>query len=354
MVKRPNLLLRRAQFLVCYWERTRLVFENYGTGIRISADPLTCQILHFFDRWRSVDALAARLVQFTPSSVRAAVAALERHSFLVRSDRPVDAKAAALATWTSWNPAAGFFHFSTKDVAYVNQAAVSRFLQRQAKRWPMPRPIKRYRGARQTQLPPIKADGEFSQVLLARRTWRRFSRRRLSFPDLSTLLGLTWGVQGWLDAPGGRTPLKTSPSGGARHSIEVYVLALRVEGLPRGLYHYAADRHRLELVRPGASARQVLKYLPTQPWFGSAAALMLMTAVFPRVQWKYQFPRAYRVVLTEAGHLCQTFCLAATWLGLAPFCSLALADSRVERDLGVDGVTESVLYTAGVGTRPLP
>ena len=77
-----------------------------------------------------------------------------------------------------------------------------------------------------------------------------------------------------------------------------------------------------------------------------------MTAVFPRVLWRYDYPRAYRAVLIEAGHLCQTFLLTATWLGLAPFCSMALADSRIERDLGVDGVTESVLYAAGVGTRP--
>ena len=81
-------------------------------------------------------------------------------------------------------------------------------------------------------------------------------------------------------------------------------------------------------------------------------AMMLMTAVFPRTQWKYPFARAYRVVLAEAGHLCQTFCLTATWLGLAPFCTMALADSRIEKDLKLDGVTESVLYVAGVGTRP--
>ena len=79
---------------------------------------------------------------------------------------------------------------------------------------------------------------------------------------------------------------------------------------------------------------------------------MLMTAVFPRTQWKYEFPRAYRVVLAEAGHLCQTFCLTATWLGLAPFCTMALADSKIEKDLGIDGITESVIYAAGVGKRP--
>jgi len=133
---------------------------------------------------------------------------------------------------------------------------------------------------------------------------------------------------------------------------EVYVLATRVRDLPPGLYHYRSDAHRLELVREGASARQIVRYLPTQGYFGKAAALMLMTAVFPRVQWKYEFPRAYRVVLADAGHLCQTFCLAATWLGLAPFCTMALADSKIEADLGLDGVTESVIYAAGVGVRP--
>jgi hypothetical protein len=56
----------------------------------------------------------------------------------------------------------------------------------------------------------------------------------------------------------------------------------------------------------------------------------------------------------DAGHLCQTFCLVATALDLAPFCSMALADSAVERDAGVDGVAEIALYAAGVGRKPRP
>jgi SagB-type dehydrogenase family enzyme len=78
---------------------------------------------------------------------------------------------------------------------------------------------------------------------------------------------------------------------------------------------------------------------------------MLMTAVFDRVQWRYPYARAYRAILAESGHLCQTFCLLATSLGLAPFCTMALADSRIERDLKLDGASESVIYAAGVGAR---
>ena len=33
-------------------------------------------------------------------------------------------------------------------------------------------------------------------------------------------------------------------------------------------------------------------------------------------------------------------------------CAMALADTAIETDLRIDGVTESVLYAAGVGVRP--
>ncbi len=93
-------------------------------------------------------------------------------------------------------------------------------------------------------------------------------------------------------------------------------------------------------------------YCAGQDFARNAAALFLMTAVFQRTMWKYHMPRAYRVVLLDAGHLCQTFCLVATWLGLAPFCTAALLDSLIEDDLGIDGIRESVLYVAGVGLPP--
>jgi SagB-type dehydrogenase family enzyme len=146
--------------------------------------------------------------------------------------------------------------------------------------------------------------------------------------------------------------LKTSPSGGSRHPIEAYLVALRVKGLARGIYHYAAGAHRLELLRRGAAKSRIVRYLNGQDYFGNAAAVVLMTAVFARTQWKYPGSRAYRVVLIDAGHLCQTFCLAATWLGLAPFCTMALSDRAVEKDLGIDGVRESAIYAAGVGVPP--
>jgi SagB-type dehydrogenase family enzyme len=157
-------------------------------------------------------------------------------------------------------------------------------------------------------------------------------------------------IEGW-----GRMALKTSPSGGARHSIEAYVLVRHVEGVGAGLYHYQPGSHQLHLIRKltdRAARAAIAAYLPQQGFYADASALMVMSAVFARVQWRYAFPRAYRTILAEAGHHAQTFCLAATWLGLAPFCTMALADTRIEQDLNIDGVSESVLYATGVGPRP--
>lgn len=347
-------LYRRSPHLVSYWRGSRLVFENYASHTRVSAAPITSEILHLFDRWRLAEALVHRFPHYSPASLRRAVEALVRAGLLERSSEPQDDRPEALATWKDWSPAASFLHFSTKDAhAPIEPDDSVRELRRRARTDPMPSAVKRYPKARQVSLPPPERDGEFPQVLLTRRTWRQFSRRPIELQKLATLLGLSFGVQSWLNVRGiGRVALKTSPSGGARHPIEAYLLALRVKGLPRGLYHYAAGTHRLELLRRGATSAQAVQHLNGQWWFGGAAAVVLMTAVFARTQWKYPAPRAYRVILIDAGHVCQTFCLVATWLGLAPFCTMALADSRVERDLGVDGVRESVVYAAGVGLPP--
>ena len=165
-------------------------------------------------------------------------------------------------------------------------------------------------------------------------------------------MGLTFGSQKLMDlGAAGRAMLRTSPSAGARNPLEAYVVVRNVTGVAPGIYHYAPLDHRLIRLKRGARAT-IERHLPGQAWYGKASVLVLITAVFARSEWKYPSPRAYRDVLLEAGHFCQTFCLVATALRLAPFCTGALADSVIERDLGLDGVTESVIYACGTGTRP--
>jgi SagB-type dehydrogenase family enzyme len=350
-VVRAALRVRRVRHLVLYWRGSRLVVHNYATGQRVVASPLLCRLLDHCSDWSSVGEIAAALDLWDSRLVKALVRRLLTESLLERSDRPQDPRARAMAAFDAWNPEAGLFHTATKDVRFWPPREAARQARLQADRTPMPPVVKRYRQATVVDLLPA-ATGAFASVLQTRRTWRRFSTRSLALADLSTLLGLSAGVQQWVDRAPGRLALKTSPSGGARHPIECYVVARDVEGLPAGVYHYAADRHVLERLRGRVPPSRLASYYPSSAYFAKAPAHVFFTAVFARQLWRYPYARAYRAALAEAGHVCQTFCLTATWLQLAPFCLMGLADSKIERDLGIDGIGESILYAAGVGHPP--
>jgi SagB-type dehydrogenase family enzyme len=337
-----------------YWQDGELVFENYALRTRTVAEPLVCSMLDYCDEWRNAAEVASQLGNYDEASVRRTLDRLHKAGVLDRSDQKRDLRVEAMESWAAWNPAAGFFHFSTKDTEFAeNQAEAFAELKRRARQEPMPLACKNYAKAPRITLPRLDAEGEFLAVLKRRRTWRKFGREAVSLEAVAEILELTFGIQGWVNVPGlGRAAVKTSPSGGGLHPIEAYVLAQRVNGLKAGIYHYSAERHELEWLRGGVSRRELERSLGHQWWFTRGAFLVLMTAVFGRTQWKYDSARAYRVVLAEAGHLGQTFCLAATWLGLAPFCTMAVRDTKCEEWLGIDGVTESILYVTGAGTRP--
>jgi SagB-type dehydrogenase family enzyme len=349
--------LRRAPFLVCYWQGKQLYFENYLNCRKIAASMETAALLGFFSGWKPEEAAFRRWPEYTRKSLRHAIRLLLQKSFLQRSavhKPPEDSREKVLHNWKAWNPAASFFHMQTKD-SYTEEinAEEIRWVEDLLQSKRAPAPVKSYPDARTIVLAQERYTGEFPRVLQERRTWRKFGPQAVPKEIVGRLLHLSFGVQGWLRIPeGGRFAQKTSPSGGALHPAEAYLLAQNVHSIPRGIYHYDAVGHRLQEIRRGVTPAEIQKLLAGQWWFRDAALVVFLTAVFRRTQWKYDYPRAYRAVLAEVGHLCQTFCLTATWLDLAPFCTMAFADTRIEQALNVDGISESVLYAMGAGTKP--
>jgi SagB-type dehydrogenase family enzyme len=349
-------LLKRSSCLVFSFEDQGLRCTNYLTGVTVASTPILVAVLNFFDRWRKRQEIKHLLRGYSASSVRTTIRQLLDHTLLIEKDSAQANREEGLVVWNTWELEARFFHFATKHAFRLgaplpDETELTRTL---LSKGPQPELIKRYRSADHIALPSPRPslNSELPRVLLRRRTLRQFGRGRLSLEHLSVLLWLTWGVTGRLPWPGlGKLILKTSPSGGARHPIEAYCWALRVTGLPRGVYHYRGDGHYLERLHNGAQSARVVELCARQEWVHDSAALFVMTGVLPRVMWRYGFSRAYRTVLLEAGHFCQTFCLVATWLGLAPFCTAALVDQEIEADLGLDGSSESVLYAAGVGVK---
>lgn len=349
----PKLVFRRARSLICYWIGSQLVFCNYCARSTITATPLAVLLITLLNDWRSPAELSALLPKFTQQDIHASLKRLVRHGVLIEKGT-----AAAILdeqlhqAWSSWLPHAAFFHFGTKDVPYESRPKQLLRMERGLfETAPQPPFFKNYPRQTKVRLSRPAREPGLPQILLARRTRREFSQKQIPLDRFSKLLFYSWGVTGFLQSSVfGPLPLKTSPSSGARHPIETYVLIMRVEKIKPGLYHYNSRLHCLERIRglanPAATAAQ---FCAQQGWARRAAALFIMTAVFPRSMWKYPTARAYRTVLLDAGHVSQTFCLAATWLGLASVSTMALRDSFIEEKLQIDGITESVLYIVGAG-----
>jgi SagB-type dehydrogenase family enzyme len=344
---------RRGESVVVLPRDGSLRAADFALGVECDLSPRLLAVLGALHGWTSVAEVLKRVPGLGPRAARAALARLHACRLIERSDEPEHPRRTSMRRWDGWNPEAGLFHFGTKGGTPVPLDDVSRTVDG----WLLigdrpPPPVRPTPHRGRIALPPPRTAGALPRLLLARRSWRRFGPGTVTRKELASLLALTWGVQRWMQVrPGIPLALKTSPSGGACHSLEVYVVAEKVRGLTRGVYRYHPDTHALVRVRRGLPRGGVERCL-RQPWFAGCAAGFFITSVWPRVQWKYRFPRAYRTVLIEAGHFAQTFCLVATWLGLAPFCTAAFDDAHTERLLGIDGVSEGLIYATGIGIRP--
>jgi SagB-type dehydrogenase family enzyme len=343
--------LKSASCQIAYWDGGKLRIANYLTRRTFSANPVTLDIIRFFFTPRTIQDALIKFRSYSPDSVARGILKLIDGQLLLECGSPEwERDKLVESSWKPWLPEGGF-HFMTKDTPYVPESWPIEKKMKMLPATPAPSQFKKIPGVDSIQLPSHSIDKDtFFETLHLRRTHREFARATVSLESVAKLLQTTWGVQGYVQTNVfGRLPYKTSPSAGARNPIEVYLMALRVGGLKRGMYHYQAKDNRLAKLPAKANPRKASAYCAGQSYFAGAAALFIMTAVFPRTMWKYGRARAYRVVLIETGHLCQTFCLTATRMGLAPFCTAALKDSMIEKDLRIDGISESVLYVAGVG-----
>lgn len=294
------------------------------------------------------------LTEPAPVEAAPAVDKLLEQDLLVVAGSDLDAADRAVDGWT-WGQDARFFHFSTQHAEFeASPEEQAAGLRARAARVPPPSAFKSYDFAPRVALddgplPPL----DLWDVLARRRTVRKLAREAISFRELSALVRWTWGATQVVEDPGvGTHVLKTSPSGGARHPIEVYPLVLRVEGLDAGLYHYAVRTNELERLRSGHLEDLALRICSGQPWIADSAVVFFMTAVLERSMWKYEHSRTLRVVLMDAGHLGQTFHLVCTALGLGPVSTAATDDKLLQTTLGIDGAAEIPLYTVAAG-RPL-
>ncbi|WP_300163891.1 SagB family peptide dehydrogenase [Solidesulfovibrio sp.] len=196
-----------------------------------------------------------------------------------------------------------------------------------------------------------------SEVLAARASRREFAAGPVSLDVLAAFLFAVARVREIRHVPEHDEALsrRPSPSGGARHALETYLLVRSCRELPPGFYHYDPLGHRLERlpVDPAdlasLSADNPHDYQSPEP----PQVTLYFSARIGRAAWKYE-AIAYKVVNQDLGCLYQTCYLAATALGLAP-CAIGTLDSALlGRVSGIDWREEPFVgvFTLGVPVAP--
>jgi len=194
------------------------------------------------------------------------------------------------------------------------------------------------------------AAARLASVLRHRRSHREFGAGDLHLAELGEFLVRAAAVERGVPASG--VSFRPHPSAGGRHPLEINVVALHVAGLARGVYRFdpfdrtlhelAVDARRLESL-PDELGAALDSALPVDP-----AVVLLVTAVFDRVMWKYE-GIGLSLIYKDAGALLQTCYLMAHGLGLAG-CAIHLRrEAAVATWLGLDPLEESLVTAFALG-----
>ena len=204
-----------------------------------------------------------------------------------------------------------------------------------------------YKDAAIIQLPEVEKNlksRDLFTIIRERYSVRSYSETPLSLENLSYLLWCSTGVRSKEHGH----EFRTAPSAGALYPIETYLIANNVESLNPGIYHYAIQKHQLEILNEGLFGKDAAIAALGQRMAMDAPVVFVWTAIFQRSKWKYD-QRAYRYIYLDAGHIAENLALAAVDLKLGSCQIGALYDDEINNLLGIDGTEESVIYMSVAG-----
>ncbi len=191
---------------------------------------------------------------------------------------------------------------------------------------------------RTIQLPPPRPTQKtFFDVIVSRRSRRIFNPwRPVSLQQLSNILFSAAGVTARVDGIYEKLdyPLRASPSSGGLHSIDIYVVALRVDGLEPGVYYYEYDEHKLGVITAPCYPYTLVDCF-RQSELRNAPVFIILVADLSRGLWKYG-KAYYKFCLVDAGVVAENIHLAATAEDLASVIVAGFDKQRAAKILGLN------------------
>ena len=184
-------------------------------------------------------------------------------------------------------------------------------------------------------------------ILKDRKSNRIYTKESLTLNELSFLL---WATQGVKEVRGNNyATIRPVPSGGARHPFETYLAVNRVEGLKNGVYRYLALTHELLFLSQDENLEEKLSAMTLgQKFVGRSAVTFIWSAIPYRGEWRYNV-RSHKVMLIDAGHLCQNLYIACEAIGCGTCAVGAYDQAAIDKFLNLDGEDEFVVYMSPVG-----
>jgi len=189
------------------------------------------------------------------------------------------------------------------------------------------------------RLPDPDKSTPLAQIILKRRSTRKYVAKPLRIEELSQIL---WATYGLLDKR-----RRVVPSAGATYPVEVYVFVKSIEGLKPGIYKYDEYRHALVLIKEGDYSRELASACLDQEWVYSAPVNVVLVAFYERTT-RWYGDRGFRYIYMEAGHIGQNIYLMCTEMNLGTVAIGAFYDEEIKRIIGL-GDEYIVLYVFPVG-----
>lgn len=186
----------------------------------------------------------------------------------------------------------------------------------------------------------------FLEMIELRSTVRQYDEEeQLTNKELSYLLWCTQGIK--MAFP--TKTIRNVPSAGGRNALETFLYIRRVEGIEPGLYRFLPLEHKLLCVSNDPDMEsKICDEFSTVGVAKKAAVVFIWTAVYERMACLFG-ERAYRYIYLDAGHVCQNLYLTAQAIDLKVCALGAFDDEQLNKNLGLDGEEQFVVYGAGVG-----
>jgi SagB-type dehydrogenase family enzyme len=214
-------------------------------------------------------------------------------------------------------------------------------------------------GFRSVSLPesvPLRM--ELGEVIRLRRSHRVYTGDPLPLDYLATIVRAAVGYTAETDvdlSSGGQVKLKfrSTPSGGRLMPLQLYVAAINVSKLKRGVYRYDSFGDSLSQVGEGAMVDRLLSCIASPEEILSmsrANALVLFIGKPWRSMRKYG-ARGMRFVFMEAGYIAQNIHLAVAGLGFGSVDCASIYDDEVHEALNIDGLFETLVHSVVIGCK---